>query len=131
ILVSHDREFLDNVVTSTIGFEGNGVLKEYVGGYQDWIRQGGVWYKPTAAEQAPAREPTPEATPERRPVGKKLSYKLQLELDALPQRIETLEKDVHRLQAEMSDPAFYQQTQVEIGDKTALLSDKNAELQQV
>jgi ATP-binding cassette subfamily F protein uup len=131
ILVSHDREFLDNVVTSTIGFEGNGVLKEYVGVYQDWIRQGGVWYKPSAAEQAPAREPTPEATPERRPVGKKLSYKLQLELDALPQRIETLEKDVHRLQAEMSDPAFYQQTQVEIGDKTALLSDKNAELQQV
>lgn len=132
ILVSHDREFLDNVVTSTIGFEGNGVLKEYVGGYQDWIRQGGVWYKPSVVpEQPAARTVTTEPVAERRPVGKKLSYKLQLELDTLPQRIETLEKEVNRLQADMADPAFYQQSQVEIGRKTALLADKNAELQQV
>lgn len=132
ILVSHDREFLDNVVTSTIGFEGNGVLKEYVGGYQDWIRQGGVWYKPSVVpELPPAREVVTEPVAERRPVGKKLSYKLQLELDTLPQRIETLEKELHRLQAEMADPAFYQQTQAEIGRKTALLADKNTELQKV
>lgn len=133
ILVSHDREFLDNVVTSTIGFEGNGVLKEYVGGYQDWIRQGGVWYKPVVAlEQVSAHEPAAEVPSESpRPAGKKLSYKLQLELDALPQRIETLEVEVHKLQAEMSDPAFYQQTPADIGRKTALLNDKNTELQQV
>ena len=132
ILVSHDREFLDNVVTSTIGFEGNGLLKEYVGGYQDWIRQGGVWYKPSVVPVAPPPAAVEVAAPaERRPVGKKLSYKLQLELDALPQRIEALEDEVNRLQAEMADPSFYQQAAVEITRKTNLLNDKNAELSEV
>lgn len=132
ILVSHDREFLDNVVTSTIGFEGNGVLKEYVGGYQDWVRQGGVWYKPSVVPVAPPQAaPEPAAPVERRPAGKKLSYKLQLELDALPQRIEALEDEVNRLQAEMADPSFYQQAPAEITRKTNLLNDKNAELSKV
>ncbi len=132
ILVSHDREFLDNVVTSTIGFEGNGLLKEYVGGYQDWIRQGGVWYKPSVVPVAPPSAAVEVAAPaERRPVGKKLSYKLQLELDALPRRIEALEDEVNRLQAEMADPSFYQQATVEITRKTNLLNDKNAELSEV
>lgn len=132
ILVSHDREFLDNVVTSTIGFEGNGVLKEYVGGYQDWIRQGGVWYKPSVVPVAPTPAALEAATPaERRPVGKKLSYKLQLELDALPQRIEALEDEVNRLQTEMADPSFYQQPAADITRKTNLLNDKNAELSKV
>lgn len=132
ILVSHDREFLDNVVASTIGFEGNGVLKEYVGGYQDWVRQGGVWYKPSVVpEPPPARDTAPAAAPERRPAGKKLSYKLQLELDALPRRIEALEDELHRLQEEMSDSAFYQQAPEEVSRKTTLLSDKNTELQRV
>jgi ATP-binding cassette subfamily F protein uup len=132
ILVSHDREFLDNVVTSTIGFEGNGVLKEYVGGYQDWLRQGGVWFRPQT--QAPATK-TPVATQpvreEPRKASRKLSYKLQLELDALPQRIEALEQTLSELQNEVSSPEFYQRSAAEIASKTALLAEKTAELQQV
>lgn len=133
ILVSHDREFLDNVVTSTIGFEGNGVLKEYVGGYQDWVRQGGIWYKPSVVPVPPAAAPSEPAVPqpERRTQAKKLSYKLQLELDALPARIEALEVEVNRLQDDMADPAFYQQAAAEITRKTNLLQEKNAELNKV
>jgi ATP-binding cassette subfamily F protein uup len=133
ILVSHDREFLDNVVTSTIGFEGNGVLKEYVGGYQDWVRQGGIWYKPSVVPVPPAAAPSEPAVPqpERRTQAKKLSYKLQLELDALPARIEALEVEVNRLQDDMADPAFYQQAAAEITRKTNHLQEKNAELNKV
>jgi ATP-binding cassette subfamily F protein uup len=133
ILVSHDREFLDNVVTSTIGFEGNGVLKEYVGGYQDWVRQGGIWYKPSVVPVPPAAAPSEQAVPqpERRTQAKKLSYKLQLELDALPARIEALEVEVNRLQDDMADPAFYQQAAAEITRKTNHLQEKNAELNKV
>lgn len=128
ILVSHDREFLDNVVTSTIGFEGRGVLKEYVGGYQDWVRQGGVWFKGETVPEPNLRlEPAP-APVERRQAGKKLSYKLQLELDGLPAVIESLEQAVSRLQSDMSDPAFYQQSPAEIARKTTELTEKNDEL---
>jgi ATP-binding cassette subfamily F protein uup len=137
ILVSHDREFLDNVVTSTIGFEGHGVLKEYVGGYVDWIRQGGVWFKPQAQSvsaavaveiAAPAEVARDES---RKSPLRKLSYKLQLELDGLPQKIENLEKALQQLQNEVSGPEFYQQSAAEIARKTALLSDQAAALQRV
>jgi ATP-binding cassette subfamily F protein uup len=123
ILVSHDREFLDNVVTSTIGFEGN----------QDWVRQGGIWYKPSVVPVPPAAAPSEPAVPqpERRTQAKKLSYKLQLELDALPARIEALEVEVNRLQDDMADPAFYQQAAAEITRKTNHLQEKNAELNKV
>lgn len=131
LLVSHDREFLDNVVTSTIGFEGKGVLKEYVGGYQDWVRQGGVWYKPESVVDARPRPEPAAQTPqpaEKRQSGKKLSYKLQMELDGLPALIEKLEQEVEGLQAEMSDPAFYQQSPADIARKTAELTEKNEAL---
>lgn len=137
ILVSHDREFLDNVVTSTIGFEGQGVLKEYVGGYQDWLRQGGVWFKPqlqnsSAAIMPDIAAPVAASREEARKVPlRKLSYKLQLELDGLPQHIETLEQLLSGLQNEVSSPEFYQQSANEIARKTALLADKTAELQRV
>ncbi|KPQ28212.1 MAG: REG family soluble ATPase Uup [Halomonas sp. HL-93] len=118
LLVSHDRTFMDNVVTSMLAFEGEGVVREYVGGYTDWIRQGGKL--PPAPWEGAARqntEPTSEAPKEKqsstsvasanKPV--KLSYKLQRELDALPAEIEQLESDVEALEQEAADPAFYQQ----------------------
>ena len=107
LLVSHDRAFLDHVVTSTLVFEGPGVVREYVGGYQDWLRQ-----RPAPRPEPRQGKPSPgERTPPRpadaeRP--RKLSYRDQRELDALPARIEALEGERDALLAGMSEPAFYQ-----------------------
>ena len=133
LLVSHDREFLDNVVTGTIGFEGQGVLQEYVGGYADWIRQGGVWYAPGEVPKPPVKvAPTPskDIAKATAPAVKKLSYKLQLELDTLPAKIEQLEQEIEALQAEACDPEFYQQDPKMVAKKTDLMAHKDAELQQ-
>jgi len=117
LLVSHDRTFMDNVVTSMLAFEGDGVVREYVGGYTDWIRQGGKL--PPAPWEGAARQnteptssvakdkPSTPVAPANKPV--KLSYKLQRELDGLPAEIERLESDVEALEKEAGDPAFYQQ----------------------
>ena len=118
LLVSHDRTFMDNVVTSMLAFEGEGRVREYVGGYTDWIRQGGKlppapWEGAARQHTEPTSEavkkaaPAPAAEPTKKAV--KLSYKLQRELDALPAEIERLEGDVETLEQEIGDPAFYQQ----------------------
>src|SRR5664280_1003857 len=89
LLVSHDRAFLNNVVTSTIVFEGEGQIQEYVGGYDDWLAQRIVQVDPERArltEEKPKRE---KLTPERR----KLTYKEMRELRELPQKIEALEEE--------------------------------------
>jgi ATP-binding cassette subfamily F protein uup len=129
LLVSHDRTFMDNVVTSMLAFEGEGVVREYVGGYTDWIRQGGKL--PPAPWEGAARQNTePTATaakekhsataaPAQKPV--KLSYKLQRELDALPAEIERLENDVEALEQEAADPAFYQQDASDVTTKLQAL----------
>ncbi|MCF6783290.1 ATP-binding cassette domain-containing protein [Stutzerimonas stutzeri] len=120
LIVSHDRAFLDNVVTSTLVFEGKGVVREYVGGYEDWLRQGGsprllgVAESLAEAKEAKAEAvaaPVAEAPPvkEATPVKKKLSYKLQRELEALPEQIDELEQTIEALQVEISDASFYQQ----------------------
>jgi ATP-binding cassette subfamily F protein uup len=109
LLVSHDRAFLNNVVTSTIAFEGDGRLNEYVGGYDDWLRQRRQETERAAAEKpklAPAVQKEENRAAARR---SKLSYKDQRELEALPKRIEELEAEVETLHATMGDPAFYQQ----------------------
>lgn len=137
LLVSHDREFLDNVVTSTIGFEGHGVLKEYVGGYGDWIRQGGVWFTPggdapvaALGDSAAASSVGSQAAPANdKPTAKKLSYKLQLELDKLPAQIEALEEEVQQLQLEASAPEFYQRSPEEVAREAEKLAQKDAQLQ--
>ena len=109
LLVSHDRAFLDNVVTSTLVFEGAGVIGEYVGGYSDWLRQ------KNAAAEMPARKsataPSMKGAPVRVETAKtqKLSYKDRRELDALPGKIEQLETEQAQLQAAMGDAGFYQQ----------------------
>jgi len=107
LLVSHDRAFLDNVVTSTLVFEGDGRVDEYVGGYEDWLRQRRVPRAPAgtrARPDSPARERT-AARADRR----KLSYKDQRELETLPARIEALEREQAALQEAMHDPGFYRQ----------------------
>ena len=113
-LVSHDRAFLDNVVTQTIASEGSGQWKEYVGGYSDWLRQrpagsaarfdatGGVDAKPGAKSGAG------DAARTRPAERKKLSFKEQRELEQLPDRIASLEAEQGVLQNRLADPVFYQ-----------------------
>ena len=125
LLVSHDRAFVDNVVTSTLVFEGEGQVKEYVGGYNDWLRQRKA--TPPAAKAnkpatpRPAAEPAPKRT-------KKLSYKDQRELEALPVQIETLESEQASLQEQINAPGYYQQAQAAIDAGLARLEQLQAEL---
>ncbi len=109
LLVSHDRAFLNNVVTSTLVFEGQGHIGEYVGGYDDWLRQRRLPEPPIKAEKVKAERPKPVR--ERRQT---LSFKQQRELEALPHQIEALEAEQKNLYQAMSDPSFYQQTGDEI-----------------
>ena len=93
LLVSHDREFLNNVVTSTLVLEGEGRVKEYAGGYDDWLRQRPEEPPPVAKPAAARPEPRP-SPPQR---ARRLTYKEQRELEALPQRIEALEAELGEL----------------------------------
>jgi ATP-binding cassette subfamily F protein uup len=108
IVVSHDRQFLDNVVTSTIVFEQGGRLQEYVGGYSDWLRQG----KELAEVDSPGskRSPTSDgAANGRQNAARKLSYNEQRELDALPKKIEQLETTVSDFESQVASAEFYAQ----------------------
>ena len=114
LLVSHDRAFLDNVVSSTLVFEPGGQISEYVGGFDDWLRQGGAISALVAEAPLAKKEPkkeAKEAAPAPPPTKKKLSYKLQRELDALPDEIEALEEEMAALEAKTAEPDFYQQDQ--------------------
>jgi len=123
LLVSHDREFVNNVVTSTLVLEGDGVVKEYAGGYDDWLRQRAEEFAPQPEPARPKPKPASVATP---PRPRRLSYKEQKELEALPERIEALEAELAELHATMADPAFYRQPQTEIVKTTT----RQRELQQ-
>jgi len=105
LLVSHDRAFLDNVVTTTLVFEGDGQLNEYVGGYQDWLRQRTVTRDSVNSTQKQNQQKSVVSIQENIP--SKLSYKDQKELDALPGKIEKLELEQENLQKEISDVDFY------------------------
>jgi ATP-binding cassette subfamily F protein uup len=113
LLVSHDRDFLDAVVTSTLVFEGEGRVREYVGGYSDWLRQRpAAVATPAAKAMAQPASPTPSPTPAApadAPPKKRLGYKEQRELAELPARIEQLEAELAALDARMLEPSFYQQ----------------------
>ena len=137
LLVSHDRDFLDRVVTSTLVMEGDGRVGEYVGGYSDWVRQRpavaapGTASKPAAsaaaakpAVQAPVSAPAAAAAPAKR----KLSYKDQRELEQLPKRIEVLESQVATLTAAMQDGAFFSQPHAAITAHNAALAEAQAAL---
>ncbi len=137
LLVSHDRAFLDNVVTSTIAFEGEGLVREYVGGYEDWLRQGGRWIDARLAnsgsESKSDRERTEAVTTTEKKQNpekpRKLSYKLQRELDELPQRMEVLEAEIEALHGEVADAGFYEQDRDHVAARLQLLADKEAELE--
>jgi ATP-binding cassette subfamily F protein uup len=105
LLVSHDRAFLDNVVSSTLVLEGHGRVGEYVGGYTDWLRQ-----RPTEQSSAPIAG-KPAGKVDTLPVAakRKLSFKDQRLLEQLPKRIEQLEHEIARQTATMNEPAFFQQ----------------------
>lgn len=106
IVVSHDRAFLDNVVTSTIVFEEGGKVREYVGGYSDWLRRGHALAETDRPDDEAAKPGgSPADTRHRRQT--KLSYKDQRELDRLPDELERLEADVRRLQETVAEPSFY------------------------
>ncbi|MDR2838836.1 MAG: ABC transporter ATP-binding protein, partial [Azonexus sp.] len=110
-LVSHDRTFLDNVVTQTIAAEGDGQWREYVGGYSDWA----AWQaerqqteRQRAAEQAKSEPRTAKAPAAAKAKGDKLSWKEERELAALPERIAALEAEQAELTRQLEDPALYQ-----------------------
>jgi ATP-binding cassette subfamily F protein uup len=121
LLVSHDRAFIDHVVTSTLVFEGEGRVQEYVGGYEDWLRQrrqaapGRVVASAVDAVAIPIRE---SSGTQRKP-----SYKEQRELEELPSRIEALEAEQQQLQSAVASPDFYKRPAAEIHDALARLEE--------
>ena len=123
LLVSHDREFIDNVVTSTLVFE-HGELNSYVGGYQDWLRQ-----RPEPKREKTVKPAKPAAAEKPAPARKKLSYKDQQELEQLPARIEQLETDLDAVQTRMSDPAFYKGEPADISAAQAQQSELEQQLE--
>jgi ATP-binding cassette subfamily F protein uup len=127
LLVSHDRAFIDHVVTSTLVFEGEGRVREYVGGYEDWLRQ----RRNAEAEAAatPVRRTgsganaATLATKEPSRAQRKPSYKEQQELDQLPARIEALEAEQQQLQASVASADFYKRPATEIHEALARLEE--------
>src|SRR5579864_1699576 len=122
LLVSHDRRFIENVVTSTMAFEGGGSVVEYVGGYEDWIRQ-------RPAPMAPAAPPRQVASrPRAEQPRTKLSYREQQELAQLPARIERLENEQAQLNAAVAGPDFYKEGADAIGRALARLDEVHKSL---
>jgi len=121
ILVSHDRAFLNNVVTSTLVFEGNGNINQYIGGYDDWLRQRKT--EQPASSQQPSKVQAKTAT-----ASKKLSYKDQRELDNLPLEIENLETQIAEISELISQPAFYKGDRTETAKTETSLSELQQQL---
>jgi ATP-binding cassette subfamily F protein uup len=131
LLVSHDRRFLDNVVTSTISFEGNGQVREYIGGYTDWVRQSRI---PSSISAGRTRVKVSRALSDKPPATvpkpKKLSYKDQQELVKLPTLIESLESEQNELAAKISNPDFYNQDKDTINDMLSRMKSVSDQLDQ-
>jgi ABC transport system ATP-binding/permease protein len=130
LLVSHDRTFLENAVTSTFVFEGEGKVREYVGGYEDWLRQRII--AAPKEEIKPLRRSAldPGITPadQTAPSRKKLSYIERREFDRLPERIEALEAEQQNLNAAISHPDFYKERAETIRQSLARLEELQKEL---
>jgi ATP-binding cassette subfamily F protein uup len=134
LLVSHDRAFLDNVVTSVLSFDSDGVLREYPGGYSDWQRQR-VDLRSDPVVSAPAVRkgdtksppPTPERVRRERPVVR-MSFREQRELETLPERIEELEQEQSTVQQQLADPALYQSLSQSASEQVETLNALRARL---
>jgi ATP-binding cassette subfamily F protein uup len=124
LLVSHDRAFINNVVTSTLVLEGEGRVHEYVGGYDDWLRQ-----QKAEAPVVPVKiEERKEASRPQKEKPRKLTFKEQKELGALPKRIEELDSEQQRIVATMADPAFYRESGNKVTEAKARLAAVEKEL---
>jgi len=132
LLVSHDRDFLDAVVTSTLVMEGDGRVGEYVGGYSDWLRQrpapAVATTAPAVAKPAPAAPAALAVSPPAAPAKRRLGYKEQRELEALPARIEALETALAALAAELSEAGFYSRGAAAQAAHHARMAELQAEL---
>jgi ATP-binding cassette subfamily F protein uup len=127
LLVSHDRAFINNVVTSTLALEGEGRVNEYVGGYDDWLRQSKRKNEtPAVVSTKPEETKAASALSKEKP--RKLTFKEQKELEVLPKRIEELEAEQRRLQATMADPAFYRESGKKVTEYKARLEALENEL---
>ncbi len=125
LLVSHDRAFLNNVVTSTMVLEGNGVINEYPGGYDDWLAQ----RKPVVRAVESKEKNVEEKIVKREKFGpRKLSFKEERELAVLPAKIQKLESEQDELYALMADPAFFKKTPLEISQAKVKLEAVEEEL---
>ena len=128
IVVSHDRDFLDHVVTSTLVFEGDGKVVEYAGGYSDWAARGKslkVADDPNPSDAAAQSQTKNDRADSAAKKSNKLSYKYQRELDRLPEQIETLENQIAGIQEQIADPTFYDQPY----EKTQPVMDHLSQLQ--
>jgi len=125
LLVSHDRSFLDNVVTDLLVLDGTGNVQEFVGGYSDYVRYRNSTGKAVERKSETRQDPVKPAQ-ERKP--KKLSYKDQREYDALPARLEALESEKSSLEYAMSDPAFYSQPHDEVQRKLQRITELGSEI---
>ncbi len=136
IVVSHDREFLDNIITSTLVFELGGQVRRHVGGFSDWVRRSRCLAEKdnpnrvNSARRLSLQNDTASTNPISANPTKRLSYKLQRELDQLPDRIESLEKEVAALQMQAADPEFYAQPYEQVQPVLGQLEIKKEELEQ-
>ncbi len=126
LLVSHDRAFLNDVVTSTLVFEEGGQVKEYEGGYDDYLCQRPP--EPTTQSRPGVESPKPKPAQATREQSRKLSFKERKELEALPERIEQLETAVQEMHSAMADPSFYRKDRDEIGGAKKRLEGLEREL---
>ena len=124
LLVSHDRSFLNNVVTSTLVFEGDGHIGEYIGGYDDWLRQ----RRPVEAAKTATQQSESKAVTLQRERQRKHSYKEQRELEALPQHIEALESEQAEIHTKLANPELYRQGGEEVAPLQKRLQDIEREL---
>lgn len=130
LLVSHDREFLDNVVTSCIAFEGNGKVKQFVGGYRDWLKHGGSFENKTTAIAAPISVKKPPPL-EQAVVKTKLPHKVQKELQQLPVQIETAEQEISVMELEVASSGFFKRPVAETEPVVIKLGKAHQKLEQL
>lgn len=131
IVVSHDREFLDNVVTSILVFEADGSVREFIGGYSDWARRGrelADMENPNKRKSKSSGATPGDAGAPRRRSRKKLSYMQQRELDTLPEKIEALELETRALEQAVASPAFYANPHDRVQAELGKLEEKSREL---